>query len=497
MPLVNLPDGTQASFPDTMSHDAIAGVIKDHLSSKSDTGTVEDGNLKPDYSYAKSALGGLAQGGNDIIQGAINVPTYVMQHLGIISPATADKLSHATDQMAKLDASITTDHPSVAKIAKTGVDLAALTAGMKYLPGLADVASSTTATGAVGRGAAMAGGQALLGAGSGDYNAIPQNATLNAEASPLLQGIGYGLGTLGSKQAAVDKINDLLTTSKATKQTAYKAVENAPFTQADATAHQMTANNINQYLQQNADKLTQQQINVLSDASHGLATASNNADALKVFQQLNGKTGSFSGSNASNSLYDTYSGIKDQIKSDLTNSTANAGMPDAMNTAHNALVVNSTLSNTFKSLTDDSSSLNPGAATTKLNTTINSLKNNPNMSDAVEVLQGAAKLTNHLATSPFKITGMESHILGAAIGGGAGYAEGGTTGGELGAASGFVGGRIVLQGIADLANTSAGKSILRGLNKPGTTTKDLQAVTRSIVAATIAKSTANNNQGNQ
>lgn len=247
MPLVNLPDGTQASFPDDMPHDQIVSVIQKHLQKGTEQAptpvmdskttvpttstsapqatvasqvTASDSNA---MSIGKAAVAGLSNGGADIAQGLGDTPTFVLKSLHLISPETANKLYAQTktntdmfrasangDQSDSFNQAVN-QHPLVAAGAKTATDIAGIAAGNRMISPMGVIAADAapvakSIAGLVGR---MT-GAGLVTQGGTDPDNKAAAFTLGSLTQPVADAGSLVLGKLGSKANTIDSIKDTM-----------------------------------------------------------------------------------------------------------------------------------------------------------------------------------------------------------------------------------------------------------------------------------------------
>lgn len=474
----------------------------------------EPSTLSKVGSYTGAVVGGMANGGADIAEGLGDTPTFILKHLHMISPETANKLYQATANNAKMFRPDSTssdaisqsvnEHPNVARIAKTGVDLMGLAVGNKMIP--TSLLSSGSAAPVVNI-AARAAGQGLLGQAAADADHKDAGAVLGMAASPLLEAGGAVLGVLGNKVGATDAVNNVLSSVSNSKiKQAYASIRAMPFSVADSTNKNSAVDDINKFVQTKQNVLTPMQSNVLQDTAETLQNATSHDDVLTALQGLSKKVSIFSGSNATDSVYQGYNNIKNSIGDVLNEAASRNSISDALNSANDIYKQGTQVNKIFGSLPNDPSNFNFKTANTKLTQAITKYQDVPSMQSTVQTLQGLKKVIAPVADkAPNSIYAQHiaGGMIGGVIGGGGGYKEGGTEGAMggagLGAAAGVLGLPYAVHSLGKLAQTSGGQAMLRGLNDPGITTKALAAFVRSATAAGIAGTINNkqNDQGNQ
>lgn len=442
-------------------------------------------------SMGLSALAGLASGGADITEGIADTPAFVMKHLHIISPETASKImsdnqevfdharsSNVGDPSDVFNQAVS-KHPMVHNVAKYGTDLAGLMEGQRLIPNVSGVAG--VGTRALGNG--------LLAQGGANPEDKGSAFALGAAVSPAMDAIGAGLGVTGNKTNAINTVNDALdTSSKGNVNKLYDVVKKLPFSQEDQTATYNLGRKVEDYLGSNANKLTAQQQNLLSDMAEKLQMTGNHDEALKTLLSTGSKSKLFSGVNVgSDTIHDTFNGFKDELSGIINNAAIREGKPDALLDATVAAKKSRILDKVFGKMQDDVSSFNWKTASKNLNNQINKLDGQPGYQDTVDTLKGLHKVVDTAAKS-FKPSSYAVHAAGGLVGGEMAYKEGASPMEVAGGAVlGLIGLPLAVHTAGELMTTPQGRQLLQSLNKPGVTVKHIADFTKSLVVGGISK----------
>src|SRR5688572_29317866 len=142
-------------------------------------------------------------------------------------------------------------------------------------------------------------------------------AVINTALSPAYDLLGYGISKLGSKT----KLDfDLLTESKNTsKKTAelYNKIKTMSFDAENRGNYYTLGRKVQDLASSMKERLSTQQFNVLDDLATTLQTTGSHGDVLHGLQVLKTKFKNFSGTNTSDSIFNTYNELKANVTSIL------------------------------------------------------------------------------------------------------------------------------------------------------------------------------------
>lgn len=342
-------------------------------------------------------VAGLANGGADVGQAIADTPTYIMQHLHIISPETANKLYKASKENADMFRSSSAgdqsdifnkavnDNPTTAGLSKLGVDTAGVMESMRPIGMIGAAAKAATGDALIpGLSSLPAEGQqiarsfaplrsaasTMAGVGAraaamgtvGQATADPQNKdaafALNTALSPAADAAGALISKLGTKaQTAKDITNEIgkagenvggLTTNeragaglanmwnqtKAVMDKWYNVVKSMPWSSRDQASAYGLASRVHDFIDTNGSSISRPQLRLLNDFADQLGQAGSHGDLLKTVQNMGGKYGQFSGLKSTDPVYKFFGDLKGDVKGIIQDAAQQNNVEGALHRAN-------------------------------------------------------------------------------------------------------------------------------------------------------------------
>jgi len=454
----------------------------------------QQGYNDPVGSRILSAVGGLASGGADIAQAIGDTPTYVLEKLNLISPATAKKLYKINQENADvfrpskesgdIISQATEQYPGTYQAAKLVTDTAGTIATMSPMTALGAGATAATGTRLAGLGT-RAVGSGLVNASMVNPDEKDLAFGIGAVASPIFDGAGKLISNLGTKANVIKQVDDVLKTSSTAKvNKAYKVVKELTFDQADKQSIDTLSTKVLSMVDNLGDTIAPEQARTLRNIASHLDNAGSHDDVLKVLQ--NAKSGQtnrmFTGLNASSELYQSFNGLKNEIRDVINQAAIRNNIPKALANAEELSQQNKMLGKVFKQFKGDPSEFSFKTANKNLNLLINKYEGSEVMKPTLEVLKGLQKLTQ-TAAKQYKMNGLVVQATGSVLAGGATYkATGDPQASVLGSVAGGLGANMALHAFRNFAATPSGQSFLRTLAKPNVSDFDIRNILKAMFA---------------
>jgi hypothetical protein len=448
----------------------------------------------PYLDKAAAATGAISTTAGNVIQGVNDTLPWLLKHLEVISPETANKWykenEKATDifrvnpegDQSDVFNKKASENPYTYYGTKLATDAYALTRGMKGSNLLGEGAKALIPS--FGRSAGVLGRMA----GSG----LVTQATVNPEdkdlafatgaaLSPAADALGYVAG--GAKAAKIDQLNTIRqTASKSKVNAAYNIVKNMAYTADDVAASTQLVTQIKDIITSNAASLSKPQTRRLNNLVNQLTNAKSHSDILKVLQNTGAGTRFFKGIEATDEVYQMYSGLKGKLENIINQAAIRNSVPNALQDASQLAKQGRITKKIFKELNANPDGFSFKTAAKNLLLEIEDLDDTPALNQTKQVLMGLHKVTRELANS-YKIPKSALMLGSATLAGSYGYATGGGVGGAIGTVAGGVLGPVIFSKLNALAASPDGQAFLKSLASPAINQKDIRSIIKSLVSS--------------
>ena len=449
-----------------------------------------------------SAVQGLASGGANIGKGAADLPAYILDKLGAISPETAKKWYKATSEAAAVFkpqpgqsdvfSKSYQNYPYTGGGAKLATDVAGLASGMGAASKAGQAVSQIPKLGGLLGMGTTAVGSGLINAAAADPEQKDLAFGIGAVASPVLDLGGKlvrGLGTRFSAEQQIDDVLGSLSTSKVNA--AYTKVKSMLFSSDDALATKRVADKVVGLIKDTSIIKSPKQTRILNNIASQLGSAKSHADTLKILQSSGKQARLFKGVEASDELYAGFRGAREEISNIINQSAIKNGVQDALKHATDLSTQKGITDKVFKEMDFNLSDFSFKTASKKLGIQINKFKDIAGMKETTEVLTGLKKLTDSVANS-FKPQPGTLLVTGAGLGSAVGYEK---TGSPWGAAAGGLAGAFVGPALVfKMTHSPQGQAVLRALANPSLNLKDVGNIAKSILTKEASEIISPSNQ---
>lgn len=446
----------------------------------------------PFTSAGMAVIGGLAEGGADIAQGIGDVPTFILDKLGAISPQTAKKLYAANKENADIFRSSSNpgdvldqakkNNPIIYGAAKLGADTAGMAGAMRTIPLLGQAAKGATSgldsiSPYLSQGAGLAGrsvGMGVINQAGADVENKDSAFLLGAGSQPLFEKAGAMTANYFSPRAntILDLQQQAITNKGQTKNinALYNKVKGSPFTQEDQGSVYNLSRKTEAFIESNPNLSGQQKSILQNDVVQKLANADSHESVLEAYKAIGSSNKAFKGYGSA--VYDFYKSTRDELGGILTNASKRAGeVDDVLGQASQAANQQRILTKVFSNIINQPGKFNPNKASDVLYKEIDGLVKNEANPEMIQSMRGLNRVLKELPKAPY----ISPTVAAAAVGAAGGFSAGG-----IGAGVGALSGGALAAYLNSFVKTEQGLQFLSSLAKPGVKQQDVRNVVKAL-----------------